>query len=249
MATKLLQLVAGQLAVDAPLPFDVRDEHGHLLLARGVVVASPAQLSQLLARGAYVDIDEMQAAKSGAGHKAQVMPVRRVSLFDRWEQQVGQLDRLLRSLGSEGDFAPRAWAFVDQLGALIDRDVDVAIFMSMRKEPRRLALYGVLHALDTALACRLAVRRMGWDDAAVRRLMAVALTMNQPIIELQGQLAVQGRELSDSQRTTIRAHPHLCAERLAAAAWTMRSGSRPCATTTSAPMAAATRAARPRSTS
>lgn len=214
MATRLLKLVAGQVKVGAPLPFSVRDEEGNLLLGRGFVVASDGQMQELLRRGAFVDSEEAQALV--AARAAPPEEARKLSLFDRWEQQAWALERLLKSLGAEPDFRSRAAEFAIQFIALVERDVDVAIFMSMRKDPRRLALYGLTHPLHTALVCYLMTRRAGWSEAAMHSLIKAALTMNLTIIELQGRLAVQGRGVTETQRTLLRAHPHEAMQRLVA---------------------------------
>ena len=44
-------MVSDQLKVGSPLPFGIRDEQGKLLLAKGRIVASEAQLVILLSRG------------------------------------------------------------------------------------------------------------------------------------------------------------------------------------------------------
>ena len=44
-----------------PLPFNVRDEHGQLLLAAGQLIATEAQQQALLERGIYADVEEIKA--------------------------------------------------------------------------------------------------------------------------------------------------------------------------------------------
>ena len=51
---QLLALVQGQVRLGEPLPWGVRDAVGNLLLARGQVMSSAAQIEQLLNRGATV---------------------------------------------------------------------------------------------------------------------------------------------------------------------------------------------------
>lgn len=201
---QLLRLVASQLKVGAPLPFGVRDEAGKLLLARGQVVSGDMQLETLLARGLYVDIEEVRALKEGRA--AAEVEAQKKTLFDLWEQAHGRLDRLLKSLAAVPGFAARCETFAQQLMQLVQRDVDIAIYLSMRQDERRAHLYGLTHSIHTALIVQLLGNRMGWDEPRVRRLVKAALTMNLSIVELQGRFAVMGR-LSDAQREQIRAHP------------------------------------------
>jgi len=211
---------AAAFKVDVPLPFNVRDEQGKLLLAKGRII-SAAQLGVLLSRGMYVDREEYRAAAAAAARAAQRggSDATRVHLsaFDLWEQCVGQLDRLLRGMAGEPDFPARIDAFAQQFVKLVDQDPDVAIFVSMRQEPHRMHLYALTHALHTALACRLAGHRLGWPEDRQRTLVKAALTMNVAMLDLQGRLATQGAPLTEDQRRILGAHPDAGCDMLGAA--------------------------------
>ncbi len=84
---QLLKLVAHHIKIGVPLPFGVRNEEGKLLLACGQVVASEAQLEALLDRGAYADVEEIQAWQRALQETAQAKkPERQLTLFDHWAQ-------------------------------------------------------------------------------------------------------------------------------------------------------------------
>jgi HD-GYP domain-containing protein (c-di-GMP phosphodiesterase class II) len=209
---QLLRLVASQLKVGAPLPFGVRDENGKLLLARGHLIGSETQLETLLARGLYADREEVEAAQK---RQSDGVEVSRITLFDLWEQAIWQLKRLLQSVDQPG-FPTRCDEFSAQLIALVRRDPDIAIYLSVRQDARRLNLYGLTHSLHCGLVCQLMAVRMGWPAERASTLVKAALTMNMTIIETQGQYAVHGR-LTETQRGQIRKHPEQAAQRLRAA--------------------------------
>ena len=209
---RLLRLVQNQVQVAQPLPFGVRDEHGKLLLARGQVIQSQQQLDALLERGAYVDAEELRKAKGVSDEVA----TRSLTLFDCWEQMIWRLERLLRSIDEPG-FVGRMDEFTAAFLALAQRDPDIALYLAIRQDPRRLPLYGLTHSLHTALACTLVARRMGMPDASRIALVKAALTMNLGIIELQGRLATHGYKPNDAQRETLHAHPQAAAQALAEA--------------------------------
>jgi len=209
---QLLRLVASQLKVGAPLPFGVRDESGKLLLARGHLIGSEMQLETLLTRGLYADREEVEAAQK---RQADVVEASRITLFDLWEQAIWQLKRLLQSVDQSG-FPTRCDEFSAQLTGLVRRDPDIAIYLSVRQDPRRRNLYGLTHSLHCALVCQLMAARMGWSAERALTLVKAALTMNMTIIETQGQYAIHGR-LTEIQRGQIRKHPEQAAERLRAA--------------------------------
>lgn len=213
MAIDLMRMVADQIVVGQPLPFGVRDEQGKLLLAKGRVVANEAQRETLVSRGLYADHDDADSAEEAAS--AAGGPARRLTLFDLWKQTTARLDLLLASLPQPG-FAERCDTFAGQLMTLIDRDPDIAIYQSVRQDPKRLSLYGLNHALHCAMVGQLATRRVGWPDARVRTLVKAALTMNLAIVELQGRFATMGR-LTEAQRALVRAHPQAAFDQLQAA--------------------------------
>jgi HD-GYP domain-containing protein (c-di-GMP phosphodiesterase class II) len=211
---RLLRLVQRQVVVGQPLPFGVRDEHGKLLLAKGQVVEHDAQLAALLERGAYVDAEEARAVFQAA--QAADPAARKLTLFDLWEQLIWRLDRVLKSVDEPG-LPERVRELADALLALLQRDPDVGIYLAMRQDPKRLSIYGLTHALYSAMACALATARLGWSEAETQRLVSAALTMNLSIVELQGRLATQGNKPTETQFERLRAHPAEAADALAAA--------------------------------
>lgn len=210
---QLVKLIPGQINLGMPLPFGVHDENGKLLLARGQMIGTEAQLNALLARGVFADPGEIEAAKSGPGTKAEA---KRLTMFDLWEQAIWRLDRLLKSAGQEPDFNKRCDEFANQLMGLVERDPDIGIYLSVRQDERRLQHYGLTHSLHCALVCQLMATRLGWPVDRVRMLVKAALTMNIEIIEFQGRYAVHGR-LNDEQKAQLRLHPERAVERLRAA--------------------------------
>lgn len=212
----LLKLASGQVHIGQPLPFNVRDEHGKLLLAQGQVIDSEAQLLQLLARGSTVDEAEIEQAKRQAGAPA-AESSRRLTLFDLWGRAVNRLERLIAGLGTEEDAPGRFAAFATDLLALVERDTDVAIYLAVRQDPQRMRLYGLTHALHCALVVCLMAPRLGWSVERRQSVLLAALTMNLSILELQGWLATHGGKPTDKQRESIRLHPQTACEALRAA--------------------------------
>ena len=208
----LLRLIASQVRLGEPLPWGVRDEHGQLLLARGHVIGSEAQLEALLARGATVDIEEVRAAAS----RAEAENKRPLSLFAQWEQVLWQLDRALRSVAEPG-FGERIEAVRERIEEMTLRDPDIAIYLTVRQDPKRLSIYALAHSVHCALVALLMARRLGWDAPRTCTLMRAALTMNIAILDLQGRMAAQGAPPTPPQLELIRAHPGVGVQMLQAA--------------------------------
>lgn len=212
--------VSDLLAPGAPLPFRVLDGYGRLLLATGQRIAGARQLSALMERGACVEWPEVERVRreraAAAGGPAIDHAVRRETLFDRWEQFVWKLDTLLRALGRDAGQAAELEGLATQLVALVDREIDAALFIAMRQDDRRFALYGITHAMHTATVALLAARTLGWPVAAQRCLVLAALTMNAAIVELQGRMAEQDDPPTKKQIETLRAHPQASTDLLRA---------------------------------
>jgi HD-GYP domain-containing protein (c-di-GMP phosphodiesterase class II) len=219
---QLLALVQGQVRLGEPLPWGVRDAVGNLLLARGQMMNSAAQIEALLERGATVDIEELRAVAEAAS-RAAAQPQRAPTLFGQWEQALWQLDRVLRSVQGVGG-APAEPGFVDrvdglarQIMALTLRDPDIAIYLTVRQDPKRLTIYALAHSVHCAMVALLMARRLAWDASRTLTLVRAALTMNVGILDLQGRMAAQTGAPSPDQLDQIRAHPTQAVELLSAA--------------------------------
>ena len=195
-----LSLVRQRIQLGQPLPFNVRDNDGTLLLARGHVIRSTEQREALFARGALVDLAEL---RNTADTIRQAKPAELPGL---WNKQLDQLGQTLRDSEQDG--------FVDALEdaappvlALIDRDPDLAIFQVLRQQGNEHVQYGVNHAMHAAITSSLVAQRLGWRADDRQRAFKTALTMNISMLELQGQLALQDSPPSPDQCAAIQAHP------------------------------------------
>jgi HD-GYP domain-containing protein (c-di-GMP phosphodiesterase class II) len=133
---------------------------------------------------------------------------REQSLFEKWDGLPNNLRGMLEEIRGESNALTRIAEFVQSLVALVDLDVDVALYHAVRQETADLYYYGYRHAIQTAMLCQLMARRLAWPAQKMMSLMSAAITMNVPIFSLQGQLAKQDVPVRESQRTVIRQHPH-----------------------------------------
>ena len=211
-----LQEVASQIKPGAPLAWGIRDSNGKLLLARGHRVVDAQMLQTLLARGMFVDANEMRAAL--AAKDTAVKP--KEGFFGRWKLSSGRLNTLLTAQPAE--LRAALDEVVNVLMALADRYPDKVLFQILRHDQTRLQSYGVSHSLHCAAVCCLTGKRMGWDENERRMLVSAAMSMNLSMIELQGRLAVQTAAPTPDQRAAINAHPMKSAEMLAEAGVTDR---------------------------
>jgi len=219
---KLLRLPRSKVRLGEPLPWNVRDETTRLLLSRGHIVEDEAQLEALLARGAFVDFDEARAAahleEGTAGDPGVLSAMRRPqNLFSLWDQSTEDFRKLMDKVPEQPLQPGRIGEFAAWLIDLVDKDIDVALYHMVRQESSHLYYYGYNHALHTAVLCLLLSRRLHWPTSRTLSLVQAALTMNTPILQLQGVMAEQDEPMRESQKALIRPHPQLAAQWLAEA--------------------------------
>ncbi len=195
------------IRVGRPLPLNIRDADGTLLLARGQVITSAGQLLALKERGVWFD---SSTAGATAAQIRQAPPEQLPALWGRCMEGVAHA---LRSSQQEHFRAALDDAAVPVL-ALIERDPDLAIFQVVRQQAGALAEYGVTHSVHAAITSRLVAQRLGWDEARLASVFKAALTMNLSMLELQGWLATQVTPLTALQREAIRTHPTRSVEML-----------------------------------
>lgn len=200
-----LEQFSHQLQPGVALPWGVRDASGKLLLARGHVLADAGMLETLLARGMFVDADELNRGATEAKPQAESIPA-------RWDGLQTKLGILLRS-HTDADFLPRLRDAVELVDHLSNHNTDLLIFLILRHDHTRYNQYGVAHSLHAASLCSLLARRLGWPDDRCHSVISGALTMNLSILDLQGRLATQ-KHITPPQRREIDAHPQLSAQML-----------------------------------
>lgn len=198
---ELLKLVVEQVHLDEPLQWNVFDAIGNLLLKKGYVITRESQRDALVARGVFADEKEVRASQPKPEKAA--IPI---SLFGLWEHSVWKLHGVLKLPEHAPDFAGQIEQVARHVIDLVDRDPDVAIYLTVRQDAQRYALYGWLHAIHTAILGLLMARRLGWAEDRTLTLMKAALTMNLASMELQGKMAAQEDPPSTRQRELISHH-------------------------------------------
>ena len=220
-ATLPLESVRDLMAPGAPLPFRVIDAQGRLLLAQGQCVLDVRQLKALLERGAciaYKDVQALRQAreKGGGGGSSAAPSTRKLTWFDRWESHMWDIDDGLRQVGHDPAAAPLLAQRVQRQMALVTSQPDAALFTLLRQDDQRMALRALSHARHTSLVVQLTTVLLGWAAERVQCAVAVALTMNASIVDLQARMADQADPPSKKQLDQIRTHPAKSAEMLRA---------------------------------
>jgi HD-GYP domain-containing protein (c-di-GMP phosphodiesterase class II) len=197
---KLLRLCAHQIRLNDPLPWNVRNEPGHLLLGKGFLLTDQAQIDALMERGVYVDQEEFEAHERAAKAAAQARP----DPFTLWANILKRTGQLLRGYKQNPRFAEDMGELSVQIHGAMKEDVNAGIFEMVYGEPTG---YAVSHSLQTAFVASLAAERFGWTENDRTTLIRAALTMNIAMLDMQNALTQQAAPLTPQQRAEIDAHP------------------------------------------
>ena len=236
-----MSLVQQRITIGAPRPFNIRDNGGTLLLARGRMTASAALRQPLFARAALVDLDGLRNLRTTVQHAAAE------PLPGWWTACLGRLGQALRHPAQHGSVDALDQA-VPPVLALIARDKGLPVLQIPRHQDNRLLPYGIDHSMHAAIADSLVAQRLGWTSDDSLRVVKAALTMNISLLALQGRLAVQAtRPRRNSGPPSWPTWPSaVCRLPSATACWRSPAsptpiGWTPCPATAKPPMAGASR--------
>lgn len=195
---KLLRLCAHHIRLNEPLPWNVRNEPGHLLLGKGFLLTEQSQIDTLLERGVFVDLDEFEEHLRAQQAQPPKDP------FALWAQILKRTGQLLRHHETNPLFAQELGALAVQVQSAMSDDVEAGTFEMVHGEPTG---YAVSHSLQTAFVASLAAERLGWSEGERTTLISAALTMNIAMLEMQNTLSQQATPPTPQQKAHIAAHP------------------------------------------
>ena len=199
------RLNSSHLQLGLPLPGDLYDENGKMLLAKGLIPNSQSQLDKLLERGLYIEISLFEACfgRSGASSKTAVQ--KKFDPFQIRRTMKLSLNRLLYGAMRGSASMAQILEFAEDLQAYSETDGEAMIAACLldREEESRAAA----HSLSCAILCALLAKRLDWPEPCQRSVVCAALTMNLGMLDLQQRLSHQATPLAPAQLEQVHAHP------------------------------------------
>jgi HD-GYP domain-containing protein (c-di-GMP phosphodiesterase class II) len=228
----VIQIPPEILRIGHPAPVSVRDATGHLLLAKGVMVASEEQRQRLVARALYVDelegdllkramagkLDSMLRQNAPLGQIARAQPdgvmmsagaaIAKPDIDPAMAWTNLQMrGRALLQDPAPSDFLPRLLKLQAEVLELAEADPDLAMLVLVQATTSDAHHYSVTHSVLVAVLCELAAGQLpGFTPEWRSSLRCAALTMNISMTALQDQLALQEEPPSARQRALIDDH-------------------------------------------
>lgn len=207
------RLTSSHVRLGMPLPGDIYDETGQMLLSKGYVIDTQSQLDTLLERGMYVDVSVFEARfKSSASAATAPPPEKRHDPFLIWQNLKIGLNRLVGAIVNGAETADKVVEFADHVieYTFIDSEAAIAAGLLDHHEES----YPVSHCLASAALCALLARCLGWPSARQCSIACAALTMNTGFLDVQHRLQRQTTPLNAVQMQQVQAHPESAVEAL-----------------------------------
>ncbi len=211
-------ITADLIDLGQPLPVDVYDSRDRLLLRRGAVVSSPAQLERLLQDGLYGDAAQVAALierRAPTARPQAALPSYAATRI-RVTAVVADIKRALQSLLADPPatgFAQRLAPLVAALQRAVVLDADAALGQIALD---RSATPAVRHMVNCGVMAAALMLRRAAPAAEIEATIAAALTMNLTSTALQDLLYGQAGAPDAAQQAIIHAHPAAAHERLRA---------------------------------
>ena len=203
------RLSMSDLVMGQPLPWNVYDASGQLLLGKGQVLSHERQLEVLVERGLFVNGDAYTAKKNSQPvEKPREIPsaLRMINLANK------RLETLLLNLPNENNAEPKLREVAKALifACKIDSDVALATILLNQED----TAYPVRHCVDTAIVSLLVARSLNKSPEEIETITCAALTMNVAMLRLQEKLQANAAPLTDEESRLIREHPQDGADQL-----------------------------------
>lgn len=208
--TSLVRIAPGALTIGRPLPWDVFDTEGNILLCQGYVIRTDSQLEQLFERGRFkprvIDLPEEPHTDARATD---------CNPFARYPDYLQQLERTLKMIAagrSEARKHLQDLAHDLEQACLLTPDSSLALIHLYSVEPsihEQIIFYAIL--------CQLIARQFGLDQQRIPALTEAALSANLALVPVADKLNAYNRVLSDEQRRVIHKHPQRSVRALEAA--------------------------------
>lgn len=186
------------LRVGEPIPWNVYDRNGQLLLHAGVVIESTHQIEELKERGLFVNMSDWE----GAG--AVVAAKEKISSFILLDGLHENMERLFGHISVDDSLVEKTLAIAKtiQQACQIDEEVAIAsIFVG--REGR----YPVVHPIQAGILCEIVAKHFGRPEEERQMVIAAAITMNVSMVNLQNKLHMQKEPLTEAQQQEVCKHP------------------------------------------
>lgn len=196
---KLLRLCLDQIGVGRPLPWNVYNDAGQLVLRQGHIVRDEAQREGLILRGAYIDHQV-----HGEATDTQDFHAVREHAATLWQDVRTRAETLLLEPGEAQPFRRGLKVIGGHIEFAVVHHLDESLFELLHREGRNTP--AVSHVIQAAFLANMVAIRLGWPNAMVRSTVHAALTMNLASLQRQNALHERAQPLDVAERADMAEH-------------------------------------------
>jgi HD-GYP domain-containing protein (c-di-GMP phosphodiesterase class II) len=194
------RISVSDIIIGQPLPWNVFNGDGMLLLRAGEMVTSEAAVQRMVSEGLYsdiVDVKELEEVVVVKGEPSVVRILNRANWF---------LRKALPGLAGLSDAPGKIREIAELIYSAIELSPDVAIAcIFLNQKPG--GPYNFRHNTDTAVVAALVAQAMGKSKDEIITCIAAALTANLGMLDYQEHLDNKKGPLDQAEKDHIRTHP------------------------------------------
>ncbi|MES2047849.1 MAG: HD domain-containing phosphohydrolase [Pseudomonadota bacterium] len=189
------------IVIGQSLQWDVYGSDGGLLLRKGFVINNANQVSALIERGLFADMEGLESArdKKPIPKQTEIPSVVRMINAAR-----ADLKSLSYNIANEPDARNKILALAKLVANATYMDSDVALGCILLSQEES---YASRHCVDTAVVALLVARALKKSPDEVIMLGAAALTMNLSMLRQQERLHDKSEALTAEEQESISLHP------------------------------------------
>ena len=197
--TELVRIAPGALTIGRPLPWNVYDADGNVLLRQGYVIQTNSQLEQLFERGRF------RPRKIKRPQEEIVEDNRERNPFADYPDLLHTLEATLNAItGADPSAQKRLLGLARMIERTCTESPDASLAL--------IHLYSIgpvirEQILFHAILCQFIGRQFGLEEKRIGVLTTAALTANLALVPIADKLNASSKVLSNEQRGVIRKHP------------------------------------------
>jgi HD-GYP domain-containing protein (c-di-GMP phosphodiesterase class II) len=190
------------IVIGQSLQWDIYGSDGGLLLRKGFVINNANQVSALIERGLFADIEGSDSAreKKPIPKQTEIPSVVRMINAARTN-----LKTLSYNIANEPDARNKILSLAKLVATATYMDSDVALGSILLSQEES---YASRHCVDTAVVSLLVARALKKSPDEVMMLCAAALTMNLSMLRQQERLQDKSEALTAEEQESISLHPN-----------------------------------------
>ena len=183
-----------QVPLGKPMPCNVYDRDGNLVLKAGEIINSNRQLDELRDNGLFISKQDKVEPPP---------PPPKESPFALLDPIPAQVERLFGYMSVEPDFPGRVSAVAKNIQKACEIDPEACLGWIFLASDMR---YVIGHPIHTAILCELVAKQLAWPDEERLVLLNAALTMNIAQLLVQDKLHRHEKKLDLQQRAQVNEH-------------------------------------------